>query len=111
MGWFFGFKLHIVVNNQGELMSFCLTKGNVDDRTVVKKLMANLNGLAVGDKGYLGQKLADDLQKQDLRFVTKVRKNMTLRVFTWNQRIEQTERAIQNGLKRGSTMVKNNTPT
>ena len=76
MGWFYGFKLHIVINHQGELMSFCLTKGNVDDRAVVRKLMANLKGLGAGDKGYLGQELADDLAKHDLKFITKVRKNM-----------------------------------
>src|SRR3989338_11427967 len=73
MGWFYGFKLHIVINHQGELMSFCLTKGNVDDRAVVRKLMANLKGLGAGDKGYLGK---DDLAKHDLKFITKVRKSM-----------------------------------
>jgi len=76
MGWFYGFKLHIVINHQGELIRFCLTKGNVDDRAVVRKLMANLKGLGAGDKGYLGKDLADDLAKHDLKFVTKVRKNM-----------------------------------
>lgn len=76
MGWFYGFKLHIVINHQGELMSFCLTKGNVDDRVVVRKLMANLKGLGAGDKGYLGKEIAEDLAKHDLKFITKVRKNM-----------------------------------
>lgn len=76
MGWFYGFKLHIVINHQGELISFCLTKGNVDDRAVVRKLMAHLKGLGAGDKGYLGKDLADDLAKHELKFVTKVRKNM-----------------------------------
>ncbi|WP_423063019.1 IS982 family transposase [Candidiatus Paracoxiella cheracis] len=76
MGWVYGFKLHIVINHQGELIRFCLTKGNVDDRAVVRKLMANLKGLGAGDKGYLGKDLADDLAKHDLKFVTKVRKNM-----------------------------------
>jgi Transposase DDE domain len=55
MGWFYGFKLHLVVNHEGELMTFCLTKGNVDDRQVVPMLMKNLKGLPAGDKGYLGQ--------------------------------------------------------
>jgi Transposase DDE domain len=32
VGWFYGFKLHLVVNDQGELLAFCLTPGNVDDR-------------------------------------------------------------------------------
>lgn len=76
MGWFYGFKLHIVINHQGDLVSFCLTKGNVDDRAVVRKLMANLKGLGAGDKGYLGQALADELAEHNLRFLTKVRKNM-----------------------------------
>jgi hypothetical protein len=32
MGWFFGFKLHLLCNEEGELVNFCLTRGNVDDR-------------------------------------------------------------------------------
>lgn len=76
MGWFYGFKLHLVINHDCELISFCLTKGNVDDRKVAKQLMKNLEGLAAGDKGYLGQELADELQVQNLKFITKVRKNM-----------------------------------
>ena len=31
MGWFYGFKLHLIVNDRGELLSFFLTSGNVDD--------------------------------------------------------------------------------
>lgn len=76
MGWFYGFKLHLVINHKGEVINFCLTKGNVDDRQVVKQLMKQLQGLGVGDKGYLGEKLANDLENQGLKFITKVRKNM-----------------------------------
>lgn len=76
MGWFFGFKLHLVINQNGELISFCVTKGNVDDRKVVPQMMKDLSGLAAADKGYLGEKLAEKLQQQDLKFITKVRKNM-----------------------------------
>ncbi len=76
MGWFFGFKLHLVINQKGELVNFCLTKGNVDDRKVVPKIMKNLSGLAAGDKGYLSDKLSEELQQQNLKFITKVRKNM-----------------------------------
>jgi hypothetical protein len=57
-------------------VSFCLTKGNQDDRSVVKKLMGHLKGLGAGDKGYLSEKLSDDLEQQGLRFITKVRKKM-----------------------------------
>jgi len=49
MGWFYGFKLHLVVNDQGELVAFCLTPGNVDDRKPVPQLTAKLWGKLVGD--------------------------------------------------------------
>lgn len=76
VGFFYGFKLHIVINHQGEIMSFCLTKGNVDDRQVVEKLMRGLTGIGAGDKGYIGKKLQENLAGQGLKFITKVRKNM-----------------------------------
>lgn len=94
MGWFYGFKLHIVINHQGELMSFCLTKGNVDDRAVVRKLMANLKGLGAGDKGYLGKDLADDLAKHNLKFVTKVRKNMKKKMLSAFEKFFLEQRGI-----------------
>ena len=61
VGWFFGFKLHLVVNDQGELLAFCLTPGNVDDRHPVPKLAKGLVGKLFGDKGYLSQPLAQHL--------------------------------------------------
>ncbi len=82
MGWFFGFKLHLVVNHLGELMSFCFTKGNVDDRQVVEQLMRNLDGIAAGDRGYINQKLAENLQQKKLRFITKARRNMKKRMLS-----------------------------
>lgn len=82
MGWFYGFKLHLVINHEGELITFCLTKGNVDDRKVVPMLMKNLKGLVAGDKGYLGQELADKLQQHELRLITKVRKNMKKKMYS-----------------------------
>lgn len=76
MGWFFGFKLHIVINHMGEIVSFCLTPGNTDDRKPVPDLMKDLNGLAAGDKGYISSELAEKLGKTGLKFITKTRKNM-----------------------------------
>lgn len=53
MGWFFGFKLHLVCNEKGELLNFCLTRGNVDDRNraVFCILSKDLFGKLYGDKG------------------------------------------------------------
>ena len=55
--------------------SSCLTKRNVYDRKAALMLMKHLK-LAADDKGYLGQDLADTLQRQELKLMTKVRKNM-----------------------------------
>jgi hypothetical protein len=55
VGWFYGFKLHLVVNDQDELLAYCLTPGNVDDRRPVPKLAKRLFGKLFSDKGYLSQ--------------------------------------------------------
>jgi hypothetical protein len=57
MGWFFGFKLHLIVNEKGELLSFKLTPGNVGDRVPLEKLCEDLFGKLFGDKGYIGKNL------------------------------------------------------
>lgn len=82
MGWFFGFKLHLVINHKGELMSFCLTKGNVDDRKTLLTLLKGLKGIVAGDKGYICKKETSVLEKQGLRLVTKVRRNMKEKALT-----------------------------
>ena len=81
-GWFFGFKLHLVFNDRGELMTFKLTPGNVDDRTVVETLTHHLQGWLFGDKGYLSQALEKSLLQRGLRLFTRVKKNMKEKVMT-----------------------------
>jgi hypothetical protein len=56
-GWFFGFKLHLVINDRGELLNVLLTPGNVDDHKPVPKLVVSLFGKVIGDKGYISQAL------------------------------------------------------
>ena len=53
MGWFYGFKLHLIVNDEGELLAFRLTPGNVDDRQPVERLATGLEGQLFGDRGYI----------------------------------------------------------
>ena len=55
MGWFYGFKLHLIVNDQGELLAVQLTPGNIDDRKPVPQMSKKLWGKLVGDRGYLSQ--------------------------------------------------------
>ena len=76
MGWFFGFKLHLVINTRGEIMSFCLTPGNVDDRKPMESLFKNLKGTACGDKGYISKNKTQTLYEMGLNFITKTKANM-----------------------------------
>ena len=62
-GWFFGFKLHLVINDRGELLSVLLTPGNVDDRKPVPKLVRKLFGKVFGDKGYISKPLYELLRQ------------------------------------------------
>jgi hypothetical protein len=75
-GWFFGFKVHLVVSDTGELLNFTLTTGDVDDRKPVPGLLAALFGKVFGDKGYISQALKDLLAEQGIQLITKVRKKM-----------------------------------
>ena len=95
VGWFFGFKLHLVVNEQGDLLSFCLTPGNVDDRRPVRKLATNLFGKLIGDTGYLSQPLAEQLLvNQGVQLITKLRKKMHNRLLSLSDKVLLRKRAI-----------------
>ena len=76
VGWFFGLKIHLVINNLGEMIAFKITRGNVHDGAAAKSLLLSLKGLAFGDKGYIGKKLFDELLKNGLKLITRKRKNM-----------------------------------
>ena len=78
MGWFFGFKLHLIINDRGELLSFYLTKGNIDDRNieVMTAMTKEIFGKLFGDKGYISQALSELLFQDGIQLITKVRKNM-----------------------------------
>ena len=76
MGWSFGFKLHLIINHLGEIVSLKLTKGNEDDRKPLPDMAKKVFGKLYGDKGYLSKHLKNTLQKQGIELVTTVRKNM-----------------------------------
>jgi len=76
MGWFFGFKLHLIINECGELLAVRLTPGNVDDRQPVPDLTQELVGKLFGDKGYISAELFRQLWDRGLQLVTHVRCNM-----------------------------------
>jgi len=95
-GWFFGFKLHLVVNDKGEILSVCLTPANVDDKDwgVMSHLTKNIFGKLFGDKGYMSPKLFAKLWDRNIQLVTKIRKNMKNKLMNLTDKLLLRKRAI-----------------
>jgi len=94
MGWFYGFKLHLAVNDQGELLACCLTPGNVDDRKPVPSMVKRLRGKLIGDRGYISAPLTQMLFEQGLHLITRLRKNMKNRLMHLSDKLLLRKRAI-----------------
>jgi len=98
LGWFYGFKLHVVVNDRGELLAFCLTRGNVDDRRPVPALLNRVKGLLgklFGDKGDISPpRAARLLVEHGVRLITRLRKNMRNRLIDVSDELLLRKRAI-----------------
>ena len=78
MGYFFGFKLHLIINDKGEILNFVITQGNVDDREPLKneRFIESVKGKLYGDKGYLSKELSQILFIDGLHLITNIRNNM-----------------------------------
>ena len=94
MGWFFGFKLHLAVNDRGDLLACCLTPGNIDDRTPVPQLVKQLRGKLFGDRGYISAPLTQLLFEQGLHLITRLRKNMKNHLMHLSDKLLVRKRAI-----------------
>jgi hypothetical protein len=78
LSWFFGFKLHALINHLGDIIDVSITSGDTHDIKPVTSFGRKLFGLLVGDKGYLSTSLRETmLNDYDVRLMTKVRRNMT----------------------------------
>jgi hypothetical protein len=80
MGWFFGFKLHLMVNDEGELVAFRVTTGEVNDQVPVRRMARGLWGQLFGDRGYISRALHKMLWAQGLALITLLRQNMKPRL-------------------------------
>jgi hypothetical protein len=82
MGWFYGFKLHLIVNERGELTSFMVTPGNMPDNNTetVTKLARAMVGKLFGDRGYISKDLFAALWGQGTQLITGIRRNMKNRL-------------------------------
>ena len=88
MGWFYGFKLHLIINHKGDILAAKLTPANVDDRKPVPEMAENLFGKLYGDKGYISKALAGTLFDKGVELITRVRKNMKARLLSlWDRAI------------------------
>jgi hypothetical protein len=96
VGWFYGFKLHLVINDCGEICSFCLSAGNIDGRNldVINRLCREPGGKLFGDRGYISQALFEHLYEQGVRLITRLRKNMKNKLMNLRDKILLRKRAV-----------------
>jgi hypothetical protein len=87
MGWFFGFKLHVVINDHGEILAYMLTPGNVDDRKPVLQLSQDLFGKLIGDRGYISKQLFDDLFAKGIQLITRLKSTMKNKLMEISDRL------------------------
>jgi transposase len=95
VGWFYGFKLHLVVNERGELLNMTLTPGNTDDRKPVPALLKDIRGKAFGDRGYISRALSKQLREQcGIELITKLRRKMKNQLMQMSDKLLLRKRGI-----------------
>jgi transposase len=95
MGWFYGLKLHLIVNDCGELLACQITPGNVDDREPVPTLSRRLFGKLIADRGYISRALFEQLLDTfGVQLITRIRKNMKNRLMPLIDKLLLRKRAI-----------------
>ncbi|MES2389482.1 MAG: IS982 family transposase [Bacteroidota bacterium] len=94
--WFFGFKLHLIINDKGEFVSFCITRGNTDDRNpkVMQCMTRTLFGKLYGDKGYISKSLSEILLNKGIELITKLKKKMKQQLMPEVDKLLLRKRAI-----------------
>lgn len=93
-GWFYGFKLHLIINDKGEILAFQITPGNISDVSVLESLSKGIFGKLFGDKGYISSKLGEKLLKKGLEFFTTIRSNMKQKIMSLKDKILLRKRSI-----------------
>ena len=96
MGWFFGFKLHLIINEKGEILSFMFTPADVDDREPLKSMdfVKENYGKLVADKGYISKELFQELFVDGIQLITKVKNNMKNCLMSVSDKILLRKRAV-----------------
>lgn len=96
MGWFYGFKLHIIINDKGELLDFIISQASTDDRTPIKQdnFLKKIFGSLYADKGYISKELTELLFSQGLHLVTGIKNNMKNVLMTMRDKILLRKRSV-----------------
>lgn len=96
MGWFHGFKLHIIINDQGEILNFTITQANVDDRQPLKnkRFIDKIFGKLFADKGYIGKDLAQLLFVDGIQLFTQIKNNMKNSLMSISDKILLRKRSV-----------------
>ncbi len=96
MGWFHGFKLHIIINDKGEILNFTITQANVDDRQPLKqaRFLDKIYGKLFADKGYIGKSLMQMLFIDGVQLITSIKNNMKNSLMTMNDKILFRKRSV-----------------
>ena len=94
MGWFFGFKLHLIINDCGEILSCKITSGNVDDRTHLPSMAQGISGKMFGDKGYIKKELFEQLLNRGLQLITPLKSNMKNKLVPMSDKISLRKRSV-----------------
>ena len=96
MGWFFGFKLHVILSEKGQIINFLLTTGNVNDQTLLENqfFMKKIIGKRVADKGYIAKKTAENLKKSGVELITNFKKNMKNQLISLKDKILLRKRSL-----------------
>lgn len=93
--WFFGFKLHLVANDLGELLNVHITPGNIDDRQPIPQLLQFLFGKVFADRGDVSQSLSEKLlQDFGIEFFAKPKRNMKNRLIRLHDKLLSRKRSI-----------------
>jgi hypothetical protein len=94
MGWFYGFKLHLIINDCGEILSCQITPGNVDDRTNLSSMAQGITGQMFGDKGYIKKELFEQLLSRGLQLITPLKSNMINKLVPMDDKILLRKRSV-----------------
>lgn len=96
VGWFFGFKLHLIINDKGEILSFYLSQGNTSDSNanIITRMTKEIFGKLFGDKGYIGKALSDLLFGNGVQLITAVRRNMKQKALSNEEKLLLRKRSV-----------------